>query len=35
MDFKEYKWAKKADLEGLFNMQLITPQEDLLKEILL
>jgi hypothetical protein len=34
MDFKEYKWAKKVNLEGLFNMQWITPQKDLLKEIL-
>ncbi len=34
MDLKEYKWAKRANLEGLFNMQWIKPWEDLLKEIL-
>lgn len=32
MDFKEYKWAKRANLKGLFNMQWITPRKDLLKE---
>jgi hypothetical protein len=34
MNLKEYKWPKKASLEGLFNIQWITPREGLLKEIL-
>lgn len=34
MDLKKYKWPKRASLKALFNMQWITPQEDLLKEFL-
>ncbi len=33
LDFKKYKWTKKTNLEGLFNMQWITPPKDLLKEL--
>jgi len=32
MDPNEHKWAKQSSLERLFNIQWITPRENLLKE---
>jgi hypothetical protein len=34
MEPTKYKWVKQANLEGLFNIQWISPREDLLKEFL-
>ncbi len=31
MDSNELKWAERADLEGLFNLQWTMPNEDLLR----
>ncbi len=30
MDSNEFKWARRVDLEGLFNLQWNTPRKDLL-----
>jgi hypothetical protein len=30
MDSNEFRWAKQADLEGMFNLQWTMPRKDLL-----
>ncbi len=34
MDSNELKWARQANLEGLFNLQWTMPREDMLQDFL-
>ncbi len=34
VDSNKLKWARQADLEGLFNLQWTTPREDMLRDFL-